>query len=50
MRLGRVKGIDVNIHWSFWMLVFFYLISTTITSGAAEGVMTFLFINAVFWL
>lgn len=48
MRLGRVKGIDVNIHWSFWMLVFFYLISTTITSGAAEGVMTFLFINAVF--
>lgn len=48
MRLGRVKGIDVNIHWSFWMLVFFYLISTTIASGIGEGVMTFLFINAVF--
>ncbi|GAB5401912.1 MAG: hypothetical protein Aurels2KO_01430 [Aureliella sp.] len=48
MRLGRVKGIDVNIHWSFWMLVLFYLISTTIASGAAEGVLTFLFINAVF--
>lgn len=48
MRLGRVKGIDVNVHWSFWMLVVFYLISTTLSGGFAAGAMTVLFVNAVF--
>lgn len=48
MRLGRVKGIDVNVHWSFWMLVVFYLISTTMSGGLAAGAMTVLFVNAVF--
>ncbi|MBX3421890.1 MAG: site-2 protease family protein [Pirellulaceae bacterium] len=48
MKVGKVYGIDVHVHWSFWVLVLFYLISVSRTGGIVEGVMAVTFILAVF--
>ena len=48
MRVGRIGGIDIRIHWSFWVLVLFYLITVSRTSGLFEGLMAVLFIFGIF--
>jgi Zn-dependent protease len=37
MKIGSIKGISVYIHWSFWLLVIFYLVSVSAEAGLAAG-------------
>ncbi|HBE68443.1 MAG TPA: peptidase M50, partial [Planctomycetaceae bacterium] len=48
MLLGRIAGIDLKIHWSFWALVGFYLISTSMAAGLAQGAFSVVLIGSVF--
>lgn len=47
-KLGRFVGIDVHIHWSFWLLMLFYTLSATLAGGLTSGLMTALFVALVF--
>lgn len=48
MKVARIRGIDVRIHWTFWVLVLFYLISASRTEGLAGGVTAVAFIFSIF--
>ncbi len=48
MRIGTFGGVGVYIHWSFWMLLAFYLISTTVEQGLWAGLAAVGFIASVF--
>lgn len=48
MKLGKWGGIDVHIHWSFWLLIVFYLISVTSDRGLLAGLTAVGFVLAVF--
>lgn len=48
MRIGRWGGISVYIHWTFWLLVAFYLISVTADQGLAAGLVAVMFVLSVF--
>lgn len=47
-KIGSVRGIDVYVHWTFWMLVAIYALTEISRNGLAAGVETALFIGAVF--
>jgi stage IV sporulation protein FB len=49
MKVGRFYGIDVHIHWSFWMLILFYLVLVAKSGGLIEGLSAVLFVLAVFF-
>lgn len=48
MRIGRWGGINVYIHWTFWLLIAFYLISVTADQGLAAGLVAVAFVLSVF--
>jgi Zn-dependent protease len=48
MKIGRLGGIDLHIHWSFWLLVLFYLMSATAAGGLAVGLYQAVFVISVF--
>lgn len=37
MKIATVQGIGVYIHWTFWVLIAYYLIASTMEGGAAYG-------------
>ena len=47
-KLGSIRGIDVYVHWTFWMLVALYALTEISRAGLAAGVETAAFIVAVF--
>ena len=47
-KIGSIRGIDVYVHWTFWLLVALYALTEVSRSGLAAGVETALFIGAVF--
>ncbi len=47
-KLGSIRGIDVYVHWTFWMLVAIYALTEVSRNGVAAGIETALFIGAVF--
>ncbi len=47
-KIGSIYGIDVFVHWTFWMLVAIYALTEISRNGFAAGVETALFIMAVF--
>ena len=47
-KIGSIRGIDVYVHWTFWMLVAIYALTEISRNGLAAGVETALFIGAVF--
>lgn len=49
MRVARIRGIDVRIHWSFWLLIIFYLVSVSKTEGLAGGMMAVAFVASIFF-
>ncbi|MCA9191040.1 MAG: site-2 protease family protein [Planctomycetales bacterium] len=48
MKLGRFAEIDIFIHWSFWILPAYYLLSVTATQGWETGLFTSLLVLAIF--
>lgn len=48
MRLGKWGGINVYIHWTFWILIAFYLISVSQQSGPVAGLVAAAFVMSVF--
>ncbi len=46
--LGKIAGIDVRIHWTFWMLMLFYVLSSALSGGLLSGVMVGLTFALVF--
>jgi Zn-dependent protease len=48
MKIARVRGIDIRIHWTFWILILFYLVSVSRTGGVYAGVVAVAFIFSVF--
>ena len=48
MRLGKWGGINVYIHWTFWVLIAFYLVSVSLQSGLLAGVVVAAFVLSVF--
>ena len=48
MRIGKWGGIDVYIHWSFWLLIAYYLLSVTLQRGPVAGLLAVGFVLAVF--
>ncbi len=48
MKIGSVGGIGVYIHWTFWVLILFYLISTSLSLGIWAGLYAVTFIAGVF--
>ena len=48
MKVGRFYGIDVHVHWSFWLLIAIYLVSVARSGGLAEGLIAVTFILSVF--
>lgn len=49
MRIGRLYGIDVHIHWSFWLLILFYLVIVAKSGGLIEGLTAVTFVLAAFF-
>ncbi|MCC6507597.1 MAG: site-2 protease family protein [Pirellulaceae bacterium] len=47
-KLGKIGGITVRIHWTFWLLMIFYALSATASSGPVGGLMTALLVGLVF--
>ncbi len=47
-KLGAFRGIDVHIHWTFWLLMIFYTLSATLSGGLAEGLLTATFVALLF--
>ncbi len=47
-KVGSIRGIDVYVHWTFWMLVAIYALTEISRHGLAAGIETALFIIAVF--
>ncbi len=48
MRVGTWAGIGVTIHWTFWFLVLFYLVSVSIERGLLAGLGETAFVLCVF--
>lgn len=48
MRIGKFRGIEVHIHWTFWILILFYMMSASRVGGAVEGALAIGFILSVF--
>lgn len=48
MKIGTVQGIGVYIHWTFWVLIAFYLLPILASQGVAVAVSAALFIAGVF--
>jgi Zn-dependent protease len=48
MKIGKWGGINVYIHWTFWLLIAFYLISVTGDQGLAAGLLAVAFVLSVF--
>ena len=48
MRLGKWGGINVYIHWTFWILIAFYLVTVSLQSGPLAGVIAAVFVLSVF--
>lgn len=49
MKAGRFYGIDVHIHWTFWLLIAIYLLAVAQSSGLAQGLLAVALILAVFF-
>lgn len=49
MKIGRFYGIDVHIHWSFWLLILFYMVTVAKSGRIAEGLSAFGFVIAAFF-
>ncbi|MEO8269895.1 MAG: site-2 protease family protein, partial [Aureliella sp.] len=48
MRLGKWGGVNVYIHWTFWVLIAFYLVTVSLQSGPLAGVVVAAFVLSVF--
>ncbi len=48
IKVGSLRGIDVYIHWTFWLLIAIYALSEISRNGLAAGIETALFVAAVF--
>lgn len=48
MKIGKWGGIDVHIHWSFWLLIAYYLLAVTLQRGPVAGLLAVGFVLAVF--
>lgn len=48
MKLGRWGGINVYIHWTFWILIAFYLVTVSLESGPVAGIAAAAFVLSVF--
>ena len=48
MKIGTFGGISVYIHWSFWILIAVYLISTSANAGLSAGLSAVAFIMCIF--
>ncbi len=48
MKLGRWGGINVYIHWTFWLLIAFYLVSVSLQSGLLQGLTVAALVLSVF--
>lgn len=48
MKIGTVRGIPVYIHWTFWLIILFYLFSASVNFGLAAGLYAVGFILSVF--
>ncbi len=48
MKLGKWGGINVYIHWTFWILIAFYLITVSQQSGPVAGIVAAAFVLSVF--
>jgi Zn-dependent protease len=49
MKVAKIRGIDVRIHWTFWVLILFYLFSVSRSAGLVGGVTAVAFIVSVFF-
>lgn len=49
MKVGRFYGIDVHIHWTFWLLVLLYLVMVAKTGQIIEGLSALAFVLAAFF-
>lgn len=47
-RLGRLFNIETSIHWSFWLLIIWVLLSASSAGGLAQGLAAVEFLLAVF--
>jgi Zn-dependent protease len=48
MKIGTVGGIGVYIHWTFWLLIAAYLITSTASNGLAAGIYAVAFVMSIF--
>lgn len=48
MKLGKWGGINVYIHWTFWILIAFYLVTVSMQSGPVAGIVAAAFVMSVF--
>ncbi len=48
MKLGKWGGVDVHIHWTFWLLIAFYLVSVGTDQGLTAGLLAVGFVLSVF--
>ncbi|MEZ6080797.1 MAG: site-2 protease family protein [Pirellulaceae bacterium] len=48
MKLGKWGGINVYIHWTFWVLIGFYLVTVSLQSGPLAGAVVSAFVLSVF--
>lgn len=48
MYLGKVNGIPVHIHWTFWLLLAFYVLPVLATSGTVAAISATFFMAGVF--
>jgi stage IV sporulation protein FB len=47
-KLGSIRGISVQIHWTFWLVMIFYTLSAAASGGWQEGLTTAVFVAGVF--
>ncbi len=47
-KMGRIGGIDVYIHWTFWLLMIFYMLGGLATGGLSGALFDGLLVSSVF--
>jgi Zn-dependent protease len=47
-KLGTIRGIGVHIHWTFWLLMLFYTLTSAAAGGWGAGLLTAALVAALF--
>ena len=48
MKVGTFGGIGVYIHWTFWLLIALFRVTSATSAGGAAGIMAALFVMSIF--